>query len=198
MRRRARSLGLICLGVGLGLSGAAPGYAQEIFTSTSAYEEIVIRGHRDLTVGSASIVRARDLMLRPRRRPADILEVTPGLEVIQHSGGGKANQYFIRGFDADHGTDLALSIDGVPINMVSHGHGQGYADLHFVIPELVDRIEVKKGPYFAELGDFATAGAVDMILEEKVSANSISLSGGSFETYRGLAIGSFELGPVTT
>jgi outer membrane receptor protein involved in Fe transport len=174
---------------------ATPAYAQPIFTSTTT-EEIIIRGQLPTTVGSASIVRARDLMLRPRRRPADILEVTPGLEVIQHSGGGKANQYFIRGFDADHGTDLALSVDGVPVNLVSHGHGQGYADLHFVIPELVDRIEVKKGPYFAELGDFATAGAVDLVLKEKLTANSITLGGGSFDSYRGLAIGGATLGPI--
>ena len=82
----------------------------------------------------------------------DILRVTPGLVLVQHSGGGKANQYFLRGFDADHGTDLALSIDGVPINMVSHAHGQGFADTNFIIPEVVERVEITKGPYFAQPG----------------------------------------------
>ena len=82
----------------------------------------------------------------------DILRVTPGLVIVQHSGGGKANQYFLRGFDADHGTDLALMIDGVPINMVSHAHGQGFADTNFIIPEVVERVEITKGPYFVEPG----------------------------------------------
>ncbi len=209
--RWVRSIMLTACAIGTVLAHAAPILAQPAGTSSAAEaldrsylelqrlddtEEIIVTGTRPTTAGSASIVRARDLLLRPRRRPADLLEVIPGLEVVQHAGGGKANQYFIRGFDADHGTDLALSVDGVPVNMVSHGHGQGYADLHFVIPELVDRIEVKKGPYFAELGDFATAGAVDMILREDVRANSLSLSGGSFDTYRGLAIGGGDLGPV--
>jgi outer membrane receptor protein involved in Fe transport len=187
---------LLACALGSALVHASVASAQT-YTS-SIVEEIVVEGSLPTTVGSLEIVRARDLMLRPRRRPADILEVVPGLEVVQHAGGGKANQYFIRGFDADHGTDLALTVDGLPVNMVSHGHGQGYADLHFVIPELVDRIEVKKGPYFAELGDFATAGAVDLVLKDDVRANSLTLSGGSFDTYRGLAIGGFDAGPVRT
>ena len=100
----------------------------------------------------------------------DILRVTPGLVMVQHSGGGKANQYFLRGFDADHGTDLALSIDGVPINMVSHAHGQGFADTNFIIPEVVERVEITKGPYFANQGDFATAGAVNMVSRDALRA----------------------------
>jgi hypothetical protein len=114
----------------------------------------------------------------------------PGVYVVQHAGGGKANQYFLRGFDADHGTDIALSVDGVPVNQVSHGHGQGYADLHWVIPELVQRIDVKKGPYFAELGDFATAGALNLVTRSSLEQSQISLSAGMFDTYRGLVIAS--------
>lgn len=102
----------------------------------------------------------RELALRPKRRPADLVEAVPGLFAVQHASGGKANQYFLRGFDADHGTDVAFSVDGVPINMPSHGHGQGYSDLHFLIPELVVSLDGYKGPYYAALGDFATAGAV--------------------------------------
>ena len=90
--------------------------------------------------------------------------------MVQHSGGGKANQYFLRGFDADHGTDLALSIDGVPINMVSHAHGQGFADTNFIIPEVVERVEITKGPYFPNQGDFATAGAVNLVSRDDFRA----------------------------
>jgi outer membrane cobalamin receptor len=110
------------------------------------------------SAASSSVVRDRDFELRAHPRPADILSVAPGLHVVQHAGGGKANQYFLRGFDADHGTDISLAVDGVPVNLVSHGHGQGYADLHWVISELVERIDVSKGPYAARHGDFATAG----------------------------------------
>lgn len=156
-------------------------------------EEILIRG-RARRASTAEIVLSRDLLLRPLRRPADLLEVTPGLKVVQHSGGGKANQYFIRGFDIDHGTDLLLTVDGVPVNNVSHGHGQGYADLHFVIPELVDRVEVKKGPYYAEVGDFATAGAVNMVNKHRLGQNSLGVTVGMFETYRALAMISPDLG----
>lgn len=92
---------------------------------------------------------------------------------MQHSGGGKANQYFLRGFDADHGTDVALFVDGVPVNMVSHGHGQGYADFHFLIPELVTTLEAYRGPYYAQYGDFATAGAINLRLAEKFQEMSV-------------------------
>ncbi len=148
----------------------------------------VVTGSRPFTSASSFSVRDRDFMIRPHPRPADILQVVPGLYVNQHAGGGKANQYFLRGFDADHGTDLALSVDGVPVNMVSHGHGQGYADLNWIIPELVERVEVFKGPYFAQHGDFATAGAINMVTRSAAEQSSLTLSGGSFDTYRGLAI----------
>ncbi|HVJ18369.1 MAG TPA: TonB-dependent receptor, partial [Polyangiaceae bacterium] len=94
--------------------------------------------------------------------PGELLEAAPGLVVVQHAGGGKANQYFLRGFDADHGTDVALFVNGVPLNMRSHGHGQGYADFNFVVPELIKTMSVHKGPYDARFGDFVTAGAVEV------------------------------------
>jgi outer membrane receptor protein involved in Fe transport len=149
---------------------------------------VKVTGRRPVTAASSKTVRARDFLLRPHARPADILSVTPGLYVVQHSGGGKANQYFMRGFDLDHGTDLAISVDGVPVNLVSHGHGQGYADLHFLIPELVEKIEVFKGTYFAELGDLATAGAVNLVTKSSVAESSVSLGGGSFGTLRSLLV----------
>jgi outer membrane receptor protein involved in Fe transport len=121
-------------------------------------------------------------------KPTDLLKVTPGLFTGQHAGGGKANQYFLRGFDIDHGTDLALWVDGMPVNMVSHGHGQGYADLHFIIPELFDRVEVQKGPYAAQLGDFATAGAVRMRTRDRFDSSFALVAGGPFQTYRFLGL----------
>ena len=156
--------------------------------ATSTIEEIIVEASLPTTVGSAQIVRARDLMLRPRRRPADTLEVVPGLEVVQHAGGGKANQYFIRGFDADHGTDIALFVDGLPVNLRSHAHGQGYADLHFLIPEVLRQVDVYKGPYFVEFGDFATAAAINFITADTVPENVVEAAGGNWGTQRYLTL----------
>ncbi len=146
---------------------------------------IVAEERRPYTAASAQSVRTRDLELRPVLRPADVLQVAPGLYVAQHAGGGKANQYFLRGFDIDHGTDLALFVDGIPVNAVTHGHGQGYADLNWLVPELVDRVEVYKGPYFAEFGDFATAGAVNIITRTTYDGRSSAIAGGMYNTWRG-------------
>jgi outer membrane receptor protein involved in Fe transport len=148
---------------------------------------------RPVTAASARTVRDRDLKLRPMQRPSDLLKVAPGLTIVQHAGGGKANQYLLRGFDADHGTDVALSFDGLPINMVSHGHGQGYADTNWVIPELVERVEVTKGPYLAENGDFSTAGSVNLV-SRRQGESFVSAGGGSFDTARAVAIASPRLG----
>ena len=108
-------------------------------------QSTLVLAQRPISAASSSSVRDRDFQLRPIASVQDILRVTPGLVMVQHSGGGKASQYFLRGFDADHGTDVAVFVDGVPINLPSHAHGQGYIDLHFLIPELVERIEVYKG-----------------------------------------------------
>lgn len=116
----------------------------------------------------------------PFAQPGDALEVAPGLLVAQHSGSGKANQYFLRGFALDHGNDLALWIDGMPINMPSHAHGQGYADANFVIPELFSSVDVRKGPYFADGGIFASAGQVNMQYVDKLPDGLLSITGGSF------------------
>jgi len=150
--------------------------------------QTTVTSRRPFTAASSSTVRDQDFLLRPHPRPADILQVVPGLYTVQHAGGGKANQYFLRGFDADHGTDVALLVDGVPVNMVSHGHGQGYADLNWIIPELIERVEVRKGTYFAQDGDFATAGAVNLVTRRDFEASQVTLGGGSFSTWRGLFI----------
>jgi hypothetical protein len=107
--------------------------------------------------------------------------------VTQHSGSGKANQYFLRGFNLDHGTDLALSVDGVPVNMPSHAHGQGYADLNFVIPELIERVDFRKGPYYADVGDFGSAGAFDIHLYDRLPSGIVRAEGGQFGFARAMA-----------
>ena len=142
------------------------------------------------SAASAETVRDRDLQLRFYPTPEDILRVVPGLVIAQHQGGGKADQLFLRGFDADHGTDVALYIDGVPINLPSNGHGQGFADLHFLIPETIDRVEVTKGPYFVETGDFDTAGAINLRTRRAFGESSVSGEYGSFDTWRVLGIAS--------
>jgi TonB family protein len=162
---------------------------------TGADQSTLVLAQRPISAASSSSVRDREFQLRPIGSVQDILRVTPGLVLVQHSGGGKANQYFLRGFDADHGTDLALSIDGIPINMVSHAHGQGYSDTNFIIPEVVERVEISKGPYFANQGDFATAGAVNMVSRDDFEHSSVGFGisgspGHGALGYRGLLIAS--------
>src|SRR5438132_8845097 len=120
--------------------------------------------------------------------PADVLRLVPGLVISQHQGGGKAEQYFLRGFVADHGTDIALFVDGLPVNLRSHAHGQGYADLHFLTPETLKQVDVLKGPYFVEFGDFATAGAINFVTLDTVPENLVEAAGGSFGTQRYLTL----------
>ncbi len=125
-----------------------------------------------------------DVQNDPVKSSQEILRKVPGLLIGQHAGGGKAEQIFLRGFDIDHGTDVALSVDGMPVNMVSHAHGQGYADLHFVIPETIDNINFGKGLYYADKGDFNTAGYVDLSLKKSVDKNMVSYEAGQFNTNR--------------
>jgi len=130
------------------------------------------------SASSVHITRA-DLQFRSVTQVSDILRQVPGLMVSQHAGGGKSDQYFIRGFDADHGTDIAIYADGIPVNMPSHGHGQGYADTHFLIPETVNSVDVHKGPYSARFGDFYTAGAMELTTIDKVDGPTIWIAGGA-------------------
>jgi len=139
---------------------------------------------------SQGTVRGPRLHARPAFRPGELLESMPGLVVTQHSGEGKANQYFLRGFNLDHGTDLAIHVDGMPVNMRTHGHGQGYADLAFLIPELVDRVEYRKGPYHAEDGDFASAGAARLSLVNRLAGNTAVGTVGGLGHRRALLAGS--------
>ena len=151
-----------------------------------------------LSSSSEQLIPGKDFELRPQGRPADVLRLIPGLIINQHQGGGKAEQYLIRGFDADHGTDLALFVDGLPVNLRSHAHGQGYADLHFLIPETVKMVDVLKGPYWAEYGDFDTAGVVNFVTRDYVEENTLEVAGGSFNTQRYLALLSPSRGALKT
>lgn len=127
-----------------------------------------------------------DIHLRPINNSQEILRIVPGLFIGQHAGGGKSEQIFLRGFDIDHGTDINLTVDGMPVNMVSHAHGQGYADLHWVIPELIEKINFNKGPYFADKGNFTTAGFVEFKTKDYLENSFVKVEGGQFGTFRGI------------
>lgn len=145
---------------------------------------VSVTGHYDNSVGSSDAasqgtVNASLISNRPALRTGEILEFVPGMIVSQHSGDGKANQYYLRGFNLDHGTDFATYVDGVPVNMRTHAHGQGYTDLNFLMPELVNRIRYTKGPYFAEEGDFSSAGAAHIVIVDQLAQGIASLSIGT-------------------
>ncbi len=151
-------------------------------------------GNLQPAAASEMTISGEQLNARPAARVGEVLEAVPGLIVTQHSGEGKANQYFLRGFNLDHGTDLAISVDGMPVNMPTHGHGQGYADINFLIPELVQSVNVRKGPYFADQGDFASAGAVGIDYVSTLPKNIAEITVGSFGYRRGIAAGSTAVG----
>jgi len=147
--------------------------------------EVSVIGERPVAASSQQFIPDKEYLLQPQGRPAQVLRLIPGFLAVEHSGGaGKADQYFLRGFDADHGTDVAFYADGMPINLRSHGHGQGYTDLNFIIPETIEGLEVNKGAYLPEYGDFATAGAVNFRTREVVNEGVIQAAGGQFDTQR--------------
>src|SRR3954452_9297753 len=129
---------------------------------------------------SQGVVTGKEIEQQPRSRVGEVLEMVPGLIVTQHSGEGKANQYFLRGFNLDHGTDIDITLEGMPVNMRTHGHGQGYADLNFMIPELVSGIAYRKGPYYAEDGDFASAGTARLDYLDGLDRDLLAETAGSF------------------
>ncbi|HEY0316639.1 MAG TPA: TonB-dependent receptor [Sphingomonas sp.] len=156
-----------------------------------AEQQIIVTGRQEDLTGIASsanqgTVSAADIALRPILRPGEMVEQIPGVIITQHSGSGKANQYFLRGFNLDHGTDLAVSVDGVPVNMPSHAHGQGYADLNFLIPELVEKVDYEKGPYYADVGDFGSAGAFDLHYYDRLPQGIARIEGGQYGYARGV------------
>jgi outer membrane cobalamin receptor len=146
--------------------------------------EVVVSSQRP---HDQQLISSLDIKLRPIVNSQEILRMVPGLFIGQHAGGGKAEQIFLRGFDIDHGTDIQLTVDGMPVNMVSHAHGQGYADLHFVIPELVQGVDFKKGPYNAEKGNFTTAGWANFRTRNALDRSFVKLEGGQYDTFRAVA-----------
>ena len=188
------------LAAGIGIAALlqeVPTRAME--AAASLLEEVVVtatRARPDSQLEAASEGNATQEVLENRAllRPADVLEAVPGLVVTQHSGDGKANQYFLRGFNLDHGTDFAISVDGVPVNMPTHAHGQGYSDLNFLIPELIERIDYRKGVYYAEEGDFSAAGAAAIHYCSRLDAPFVILSAGADGYRRVVAATSSGLG----
>ncbi len=147
--------------------------------------EVLVNGERPVAASSQQFIPDKEILLQPQGRPAQVLRLIPGFLAVEHSGGaGKADQYFLRGFDADHGTDVAFFTDGMPINLRTHAHGQGYTDLNFIIPETIEGLEVSKGAYLPEYGDFATAGAVNFRTRQVVQEGVAQAAGGQFDTQR--------------
>lgn len=187
-RRAARAvLGVASVLIAVRVVAAGiPGTALEEIEITAARHELVGQP----TSASEGTVPGVQLENRPLLRAAEVLEAVPGLIVTQHSGDGKANQYFLRGFNLDHGTDFATFVDGVPVNMPAHAHGQGYSDLNFLIPELIERIEYWKGTYYAELGNFSAAGAAQIRYRQALDGPLLALGGGEDGFVRALAAAS--------
>ncbi len=188
---RQTVLGTAALCVGF----VVPAHAQETLT----LETVVVRGHYDNSIGStdaasAGVFTQQLIEERPLLRPGQLLEYVPGLVVTQHSGAGKANQYFLRGFNLDHGTDFATRVAGMPVNLRTHGHGQGYTDLNFLIPELISRVDYFKGPYYASVGDFSSAGGANMFYTDGLKQGIALGSVGDFGYQRALLAGSPMLG----
>jgi len=144
--------------------------------------------------GSEGAITAAQLAVRPLNRASEVLETVPGLVISQHSGEGKANQYYLRGFNLDHGFDFAQTIAGIPVNMPTHAHAQGYADANFLIPELVSGVQFRKGPYYAEGGDFSSAGSANINYFNVLDRPIVTMTGGSFDYERVLGAVSPKVG----
>ncbi len=150
---------------------------------------IEVQDRADNLVGIASsagqvTVGAEELKNRPLLRSGEILEALPGLIITQHAGGGKANQYFLRGFNLDHGTDFAIFLDGMPLNLGSHAHGEGYSDMNTVIPEFVERVEAQKGPYYGDVGNYGSAGNAEVVYYKTLPQNFVQVDGGMYQFAR--------------
>jgi len=171
------------------LSLEAPAFAHDPDDLGLDIPEVSVTGDRPVAASSQQVIPGMDLVLQPQGKPAQVLRLIPGLIAVEHSGGaGKADQYFLRGFDADHGTDVAFFSDGMPINLRSHAHGQGYTDLNFIIPETIEAVDVQKGAYLPEYGDFATAGAINFRTRQVVKEGVAMATGGQFDTQRYLVM----------
>ncbi|HYA89863.1 MAG TPA: TonB-dependent receptor [Thermodesulfobacteriota bacterium] len=153
--------------------------------------EVVVTGRQDSMLGiaesaSQGATGAEQLADRPILRSGEILETVPGVIITQHAGGGKANQYFLRGFNLDHGTDFAVFLDNMPLNLPSHAHGEGYSDMNTVIPEFVERVDYEKGPYYADVGNYGSAGSAHLVFYKTLPQNFVTAEGGMFGYERGV------------
>ena len=180
-------------------NGAEPSDTPPKPTRPDQLQEVVVFARGENLVGRADAasegaVGGADLSVRPLLRVAELLEVVPGLIAAQHSGSGKANQYFLRGFNLDHGTDFTTYIDDVPMNLRTHGHGQGYLDLNGLIPEVVERVDYRKGPYRADVGDFSLAGASFMSTLKRLDAPFVALESGQYGWQRVAGGGTYHVG----
>ena len=197
MTARLVALGLLCL-------AGTSAVAQEATNSPSATSnsntnppqpirlpEVVVTGRQDSLLqiadsASQGTTGASQLAERPILRSGEILETVPGVIITQHAGGGKANQYFLRGFNLDHGTDFAVFLDGMPLNLPSHAHGEGYADMNVVIPEFVRRVDYEKGPYYADIGNYGSAGAAHLVFYNSLPYDFVTVEGGMYGYARGV------------
>lgn len=178
---------------------ARPAFAHDPDAPEVMVPEVGVMSDRPIAASSQQFIPDQAYLLQPQGRPAQVLRLIPGFIAVEHSGGaGKADQYFLRGFDADHGTDVAFFADGMPINFRSHAHGQGYTDLNFLIPETIEGLDVHKGAYDARFGDFATAGAVHFRTRDVVREGVVQLAGGQFDAQRHLLMFSPTTGKVRT
>ncbi len=173
--------------------GAAPETPQagEPGGKPTTLPEIVVEGRQDSQLGvaesaSQGTIGQAQIADRPILRSGELLETVPGVIITQHAGGGKANQYFLRGFNLDHGTDFAVFLDDMPLNLPSHAHGEGYADMNAVIPELVERIDYEKGPYYADVGNYGSAGSAHLVFAKRLPQNFVTVDGGMYGYARGV------------
>jgi len=191
--------GLNCIGQQTTNAPSGGGDLAELPKEPTRLSEVIVTGRADNLVGIAEsatqgTVGSTQLEERPLLRSGELLETVPGVIITQHAGGGKANQYFLRGFNLDHGTDFATFLDGMPLNLPTHGHGQGYSDMNIVIPELVERVNYQKGVYYAENGDFSSAGAAHLEFFKILPQSLAIVEGGMYGYARGVVAGSPKVG----
>jgi outer membrane cobalamin receptor len=184
------------------LTNATPGSLVAAGTNQNVVHlpNMVVMGRQDSMLGIANSASqgttgASQLADRPILRSGEILETVPGVIITQHAGGGKANQYFLRGFNLDHGTDFAVFLDDMPLNLPSHAHGEGYADMNIVIPELVQRIDYEKGPYYADVGNYGSAGNAHLVFYQTLPQDFVTLEAGMYGFERAVFGASQKLGP---
>ncbi|THD63889.1 TonB-dependent receptor [Phenylobacterium sp.] len=197
--RALRATAVACCVV-LKVSAASAAETDGASAASAAVDSVVVTAKKADEIGgvesaSGGVVGGIELSQRPILRQGELLEAVPGMIVTAHTSGGKANQYYLRGFNLDHGTDFATSVDGVPVNMGSHAHGQGYMDLNWLMPELVAGIAFRKGPYYADAGDFSAAGNASISYLSKLPSNFAQVEVGTDDYERALVAGSLALGP---